>query len=151
MQLNEVLITPGNNPALRIIHEALKNKHLNNFERYENYSYRCYQKTVLGELSPSSIDSAVIKKDKDAYLISENLSLCRKSGGATEEKIIATQTSGLKTPVFGQVTYTLFYKAISFYNNNISIFGGIDSENKLETDYLSPLCDGCLSAYNYYL
>jgi hypothetical protein len=149
--LNEVLITPGNNPALRIIREALKNKHLNNFERYENYSYRCYQKTVLGELSPSSIDSTTIKNDKDAYLISENLSLCRKSGGATEEKIIATRTSGLKTPVFGQVTYTLFYKAISFYNNNISIFGGVDSENKLETDYLSPLCDGCLSAYNYYL
>jgi hypothetical protein len=151
MQLNEVLITPGNNPALRIIREALKNKDLNNFERYGNYSYRCYQKTVLGELSPSFADSLAVEKDKDAYLISENVSLCRKSGGATEEKIIATRTSGLKTPVFGQVTYTLFYKAISFYNNNISIFGGVDSENKLETDYLSPLCDGCLSAYSYYL
>ncbi|MDR1610447.1 MAG: DUF5686 and carboxypeptidase regulatory-like domain-containing protein, partial [Candidatus Symbiothrix sp.] len=151
IQLNEILIRPGNNPALRIIREALKNKDSNNFERYDNYSYRCYQKTVLGGLSPSSTNSSEIKNDKNTYLISENLSLCRKSEGATEEKIIATRTSGLKTPVFGEVTYTLFYKAISFYNNNISIFGGVDSENKLETDYLSPLCDGCLNIYNYYL
>jgi hypothetical protein len=150
--ISELLVTPKNNPALRILRKVLENKDQNNFEKYENYSYRCYFKTI-GDYQTSiasNVDSMPNKPDKP-LIISETVTLCRKSDRAIEEKIIATRTSGMKTPIFGQASYVAFYKAISFYNSSIQIFGESESNNKMMTDYLSPLCNDCLSAYNYQL
>ena len=43
--LGEVVVRPGDNPAIRIIKKALENKDINNFEKYSDYAYRCYLKT----------------------------------------------------------------------------------------------------------
>jgi hypothetical protein len=152
--LDEVKITPANNPALRIIRNALKNKDLNNHENYDRYSYRCYMKTAMGvKLPADSLFSDTTKKEskKDSYFISESITLCRKNRSAEEDKIIATSTSGMKSPILAQLIYTVFHKTISIYNNSIPIMATNGSDDKLETEYLSPLSSGCMSSYNYQL
>jgi len=47
MTLTEVTVSPKNNPAHRIIRMAYANKAQNNFEKYEEYSYRNYSKILL--------------------------------------------------------------------------------------------------------
>jgi hypothetical protein len=153
--LAEVKITPANNPALRIIRNVLKNKDLNNHENYDRYSYRCYMKTAMGvKLPADSLFSDTTKREsmKDSYFISESITLCRKDRNAEEDKIIATSTSGMKSPVLAQMIYTAFHKTISIYNNSIPIVAiKSASEDKLETEYMSPLSSGCMSSYNYQL
>ncbi|MDR0835568.1 MAG: DUF5686 and carboxypeptidase regulatory-like domain-containing protein [Tannerella sp.] len=155
MMLSEFVVTPKNNPALRIIHNALKNKDVNNYEKYDEYSYRCYMKTSMGVKLPSdSLYSDTTKKvdKKDSYFISESITLCRKSGGSTEDEIIATSTSGMKSPILAQLIYSVFHKEISVYNNSIPILAASDgSDDKLETEYLSPLGSGCMTSYRYQL
>jgi len=46
-EINGVVVTPANNPAIRIIRNVLVNKNRNNFENYEKYGYRCYVKTMV--------------------------------------------------------------------------------------------------------
>jgi hypothetical protein len=151
--VDEVEITPKNNPALRIIRNVLANKDKNNFDKYDNYSYRNYFKALGGlQTSPElSTDSSKKEKSFNEHLLSETVSLCSKSGGQTEDKIIATRTSGFKTPVFGQFSYAFFHKAISFYNHSIQIFGELETEEKMLFNYVSPLTSESLDAYNFQL
>jgi hypothetical protein len=155
--IDEVMVIPQNNPALRIMRRVLQNKHRNNFERYEDYSYRCYYKAQVAIQIPSNLSTAdSIRLDSlmnGAGFISEAVSLCRKSGDKTEDKIIATRASGFKTPLTGQIFYSFFPKAISFYNHSIPIFGEptAGGENKMTMEYLTPLSSGALNAYNFQL
>jgi hypothetical protein len=150
--ISELVVTPQNNPALRIIRNVLKNKDRHNFEKYEAYAYRCYFKVSMNRQirqSDSTPDS--LSSEKKGVLLSETLTLSTKNGARTEDRIIATRTAGFDTPIFGQSAYLFFHKAISFYNNSISIIGESEVENRILTDYLSPLSDGCLSAYTFQL
>jgi hypothetical protein len=152
--LAELKVTPKNNPALRIIRNALKNKDINNHEKYDRYAYRCYMKTSMGvKLPADSLFSDTTKKvdKKDSYFISESITLCRKDGAAEEDEIIATSTSGMKSPLLAQLVYSVFHKDISVYNNSIPILAAKGSDDKLETEYLSPLASGCMASYNYQL
>ncbi|MDR0546257.1 MAG: DUF5686 family protein [Dysgonamonadaceae bacterium] len=144
--LREFVVTPKNNPAHRIIRNAIANKDLNNFEKYDEYSYRCYLKSVFD----FSIYSDSIESDSMAY-VSETITLCSKQGTRSEEKIIANRTSGLETPIFGQFMYTAFYKAISFYNHSIPVFGENRPDDRMSFEYLTPLSAGSISAYNFQL
>jgi hypothetical protein len=153
--IQELLVTPQNNPALRIIRKVLENKEQNNHEKYPAYAYRCYFKTTCDlqtSATSSETDSLKLKNKFDqAILVSETVTLCSKLKEKVEERIIAVRTSGMETSLFGQVIYTTFYKTISFYNHSIRIYGETGSNDKMLTDYLSPLSDNCLGAYNYQL
>ena len=141
--LDEVVVTPGINPAIRIIEMALENRDKNNFERYRDYSYRCYLKTVWGAIS--KLD------DLKEILISETVSLSGKSNGRTGDEIIATRTSGMDSPIYGQLNYVVFHKAISFYNDYVRILSENETNDKIHNNYTSPLHTGCLNIYNYHL
>jgi hypothetical protein len=152
--LDEIKVTPKNNPALRIIRKVLQNKNTNNHEKYNEYSYHCYMKTSMGvKLPADSLYSDTTKKinKKDSYFISESITLCRKSGASEEDEIIATSTSGMKSPILAQLIYSVFHKNIPVYNNSISILAAKGSDDKFETEYLSPLSSGCMASYNYQL
>jgi hypothetical protein len=151
--VDEVEIMPQNNPALRIIRNVLANKDKNNFDKYDNYSYRNYFKALGGLQTPTELPADSSKKEKsfNEQLISETFSLCSKSGGQTENKIIATRTSGFRTPVFGQFSYAFFHKTISFYNHSIQIFGESEPKEKMRFNYVSPLTAESLDAYNFQL
>ncbi|MDR2145788.1 MAG: DUF5686 family protein [Tannerella sp.] len=154
LMLAEVKVTPKNNPALRIIRKALENKDLNNHEKYDRYAYRCYMKTSVGAKLPAdSLYADTTKKadKKDSYFMSESITLCRKDGVAEEDNIIATSTSGMRSPILAQLIYSVFHKEISVYNNSIPIIAAQGSDDKLETEYFSPLGSGCMASYNYQL
>ncbi len=60
IELNQVVVTTKNNPALRIIRNALYNKSKNDFIRYPEYSYTAYVKTLIDY--KTSKDSTNIEK-----------------------------------------------------------------------------------------
>ncbi len=158
VNIGVVIITPANNPALRIIRKALENKNRNNFENYERYRYRCYLKTFLNlkiSYNATAADSLTIRKNRDfnkrASFISESVILCSRINNLSEARIIALKTSGFENPVPGQYFATSFQNAISFYNNNISLFAIPVSYDKTAAEYISPLSDECLRSYNFSL
>ena len=157
-EINGVVVTPANNPAIRIIKNVLVNKIRNNFENYDKYGYRCYVKTMMDlKLSDnaSSQDSLAINKNrrltKSAPFISECVMSVSKKNKHVENKIIAQKTSGFKDPLFVQTFATLFHHTLSFYNNSISLFAIPFNDDKSASECLSPVSDGCLSAYSFEL
>lgn len=157
-ELNEVIVRPANNPAIRIIKKVLTNKDKNNFQNYEQFSYRNYVKTVIDiKLSneANARDSSFINNNesvkKQAVFISEYVISCLKSDNWTENKIIAHKTSGFEDPMIAQTFTSTFQNSISFYDNSISLFELPISSDKSISEYVSPLSDGCLNIYNYQL
>jgi hypothetical protein len=158
LSIGEVRITPKMNPAVRIIRNVLKNKDINDFERYEKYAYQCYMKTILNmklSYNANAQDSATIRKNKNlnkhASFISESIIRTSAVNRRTENKVIAVKTSGFDNPLFGQYFVSVFHKAISFYNNNIALFAMPISEDMPSSEYLSPVSDECIRSYNFVL
>jgi hypothetical protein len=158
LEVNEVVVTPANNPALPIIKHVLANKQKNNFDNTDNYRYRCYAKTIIDfkvSNNATTQDSGSINLFKElkkrAALLSETVTDNSKQGSFIENKIIATKTSGLHNPLFGKETTSSFHNAISFYNNTISLFEIPISDDKSLSDYLSPLSNNCLHSYVFIL
>jgi hypothetical protein len=158
LHVNEVIITPSNNPAIRIIKNVLRNKEKNNFENYKKYRYQCYMKSIYDfKLSnnATALDSTTIRKNKllnkHALFISESVALCSRINNRTDNKIIATKTSGFENPLIGLSFFTSFHNSISFYNNNVSLFKIPITNDKTIEEYLSPLSDDCLKSYNFSL
>ena len=157
-EINEIVITPVNNPAIRIIKNVLENKKRNNFDNYEKYSYQCYFKTIMDvKLSDDATqqDSLKITKNKSlknrAPFISECVVSCLKSNKRVENKIIAQRTSGIEDPMLVQSFVSMFHNSVSFYNNSIVLFELPLSSDKSMDEYVGPLSDGCLSCYNFEL
>ncbi len=157
-EINEIVVTPANNPAIRIIKQALENKKENNFDNYEKYSYQCYFKTIVDAKlldDATHQDSLKINKNQRlknrASFISECVISCLKSNKRVENKIIAQKTSGFKEPLLVQSFVSMFHNSISFYDNNISLFELPISSDKSITEYVGPLSDDCLSCYNFEL
>jgi len=156
-EINEVIVTPGVNPALRIIKNALINKPRNNYEHYNHYRYNCYIKTVLGlkisndANAQDSMKLNINEKFKKTGFISECVISCLKNNKLSESKIIAQKTSGLKDPLFSQAFVSMFHHSVSFYNNSIPLFELPISSDMSVQEYVSPLADNCLSCYNFQL
>lgn len=128
--LKEVVITPGPNPANRIIELAIANKEKNNPLNYNNFSCTAYRRFVI----TTSIDS--IKNNnrledsiKDEYInfferyhffLTESVSeIIYKYPDDWHEKVIDTKISGIDDPtisvLFNQLT------PFSFYSKTINI------------------------------
>ena len=157
-ELNEVIITPANNPALKIIAKVLSNKDRNNFQTYERYKYNCYVKTLIDlktAADANTQDSLNIKANEKikqhAAFISETVISCLKIDNYSETKIIAQKTTGFDDPLFVKALVSVFHNSISFYENSISLFELPLSDDNSITEYISPLSDACLSIYNYQL
>ena len=158
VQMSEIVIRASDNPAIRIIKKVLANKKTNNYENYDRYSFRCYFKTIYDIKSAGNaavVDSQLLRRSKmlqkHALFISESVVSSLHIRNRTENKIIATKTSGFKDPTLGQEFFEMFHNSISFYNNTISLFEIPFSTDKSVTDYVGPLSDGCLNGYNYQL
>lgn len=154
--LAELTVTPENNPAIRIVKAALQNKMMNNHLHYDKYSYSCYFKTNIDiKLSEKANrqDSVKIEKSKQFQdkipFVSECIINSLKSGSKTENKIIAHKTAGINDPLLVHTFATLFHYSISFYENNVSLFGLPNGDNSLQTKYVSPLASNGLKLYNY--
>lgn len=147
--LNEVLITPGENPAHRIIKNVIRNKKLNDPEQYESFSYTSYNRMVFtGDKTVQSfeITDSIQEKDIqsfDSLLKRQHLFLMEsvtkrfyKGPGRDLEKVLASRISGLKDPSFQLLASEL--QSFGFYKNTFAL---------ADIEYISPLSPSSTNNY----
>lgn len=160
--IGQVVITPGENPAYPILDGVIRNKPLNDPERYDTYSCRTYTKMELDltNIRPQFrsrrlqrnfgfvfdyVDTSALTGQ--AYLpamISESTAdLYRSSRPAFKREVIrASRISGVEDN-FAAAQFTGgMHGDVNFYDNFIDIFN---------VRFASPLSDGGRAFYNYFL
>jgi len=142
IQLSEVTIFAGENPAHRIIRNAIANRSINNPEKLESFSYTSYDKMVI----TSDVDSMLIHRDslkrdtaserardffekQDLFLMETVTDRKFMKPDRNYNKVIAQRISGFQDPVFtflaSQIQSTTFYEPLihiadKYYVNPVS-------------------------------
>ncbi|MEI7595308.1 MAG: DUF5686 family protein [Bacteroidota bacterium] len=153
IDLSEITILPGINPALRIIENAIKNKEKNNPQNLSSFSYQSYNKMVFtADLKDLNIDS--IKNSKDTvskrlieFLETHDIMLIESvskrlflNPNFNKEKVIGSRISGFSNPSFTLLASQL--QSFSFYSDLIKIS---------DKNYLNPIANGSANKYNFLL
>jgi len=160
--LQEVIITPGENPAHVLLRKIIANKIKNNPSRFESYQYETYSKMEMDlnnikddfrnkkimrqfQFVFDYMDTSVVSgKPYLPIFITESLSdyYYQKKPKIEREIIKASQMSGINDNAsLAQFTGQLHQK-INIYDNYIDLF---------EMGFISPIADGGLRYYKYYL
>jgi hypothetical protein len=164
--LNEVVITNAENPALRIIRKVIANRDKNNPLKKGGFQYTSYSKSIIdsrdfeeqadstrnaylekiekGELSSDSldpIDKTLIKDGSFHIALFESVTE-RKflPPDLSEEKVLASRVSGLKNAYLTMLATEL--QPFGFYEDNISL---------LDINFLNPIAKGSIKRYDYFL
>lgn len=163
--LQEVLITPGENPAYRIMRQVMAHKKANDKRQLAAYQYEAYTKMQfsmdnLAQKKPgpglrraitSLVDtqSFVLADDGSKVLpffISEALSdyYYNRDPRKTKEVIRASRVSGIGVQDGNLVAQVIgnAYQDYNFYQNWVSV---------LRKDFISPIADGWKAYYEYEL
>lgn len=150
--LNEVIVKPGVNPALRIINQVTENRNRNNPEKMSSFSYSSYHKMYFTADRQKSSDSALIQSGQNVsdssssppktyLMLMEFISERKfKFPDKNQEKIIASRVSGFKDPSFTLLATQL--QSFSFYNDLFVLF---------EKYYINPISPGSASRYSFLL
>jgi hypothetical protein len=161
VELQEVVIKAGENPANIIFREIIKHKFENDHTKLKSYQYEVYNKlefdlTNISEkmkknklLKPfafvwDNIDSSETNsKPFLPFFISETLSdlYYRTSPSSKQEIIKASKVSGLENASVTQFLGDM-YQRVNVYDNFIELFG---------KGFISPASDLGLVYYRYYL
>lgn len=152
IELKEVTIYPGQNPALRIIRNAINNRKRNNIENLPGFSYNAYEKTVFSIKADSllladtnSLDTNLRRLrefiNRQHLLVIENyIDRQFQSPNKNIEKVVATKVSGLKDPIFVFLLSQL--QSSTFYEDVFSIGG---------QNFINPLAENSIEKYFYQL
>ena len=165
LNLKTIEVSPGINPALRIIKNAIKNKSKYNRDNIESIQYVSYTKqetdinnitdrmrkrkflhgltamwdkldTLSGENSKANLPVAM------SEIISEIYSLKKDNKKHEDVKAVKIKFVGMKDgSAVSQLAGTDF-ENYNFCNNNVAIVG---------KDFLSPIADNALLFYDYFL
>ncbi len=148
VELDEVLILPGINPAHRIIYNVIDNKDNNDPEKLKSFAYTSYDKMIFTVNADSllQVDTALLNKDskelveffgeKDLFIM-ETVSERRfLHPDRNFEKVIASRVSGFKDPIF--VFLISQMQSTSFYHDLIRIAG---------RTYVNPISKGSPGKY----
>ena len=161
INLNEIIVRPGENPAHKILRNIIDNKKKNNPDNLISYQYEAYNKV---EIDINNIDSTYLNKrfyknfpfvfdyidtsvvTGKPYLpvmISETVSdyYYRKHPERKKEIIKANKISGLQNESISQFTGQM-YQDINVYDNFVQVFG---------LGFISPISNRGLLYYRYYL
>ncbi len=151
--LNEFEITPGDNPAHRIIKNVVKNRNINDPNKLDSYSYTSYDKMIitLDMDNAKIIDSVAfqtdtIKKikeftmDKDFMLMENVVEKKYLAPDRINEKVIASRVSGLKDPLIVFVVSQI--QSTSFYDEIIHV---------MNKNYINPISKGSLDKYFFHI
>ncbi len=148
IDLNEVKIFPGENPAHRIINNVITNRNINNPEKLKSFTYTSYDKMVFTVDADSLMkkDSALLDTNElkvRNFLIKQDLFIMEKitermymSPGLNQETVIATRISGLNDPIMAFMISQL--QSTSFYDEQIQIAGN---------NYVNPISKGSTKKY----
>lgn len=147
VELLEVKILPGENPAHRIIKLASLNRDKNNPDKIHSYICNTYNKTHY-ELVPNITDPDSIKKDSSLARV---MKFATKSNilmmeSVTERKylakdhlnetVLANKVSGFKNPSFTTLATDL--QPFNFYGDHFTMLG---------KNYLNPITSGSTTKY----
>ncbi len=163
INLKEVVVMSGENPAWAIIRNAVKRKSMYNRESLRAYEYTSYNRIEMyfDDISDrlnrkkvfkqiwTDIDSSQLSKDPEGramlpVFISESLSrfYVKNNPYATREEVIKTKIQGLAIED-GSLTSQFVgasYQQYNFYNNWLDI---------LSKRFMSPIADGWKAFYDY--
>lgn len=166
--LSEVIVSDGENPALRIIRKVMANREQNNPLKKGGFEYITYNRSVFdregrqqkadslrtaflnqiekGELDPESdslsgYDKALIREGNFNIMLFESVTE-RKflPPDLSEENVIGTRVSGFKNPYFAMLATEL--QPFGFYEHNIDM---------LDMHFLNPIANGSIKRYDYVL
>ncbi len=153
IELREVVVVPGINPAHRIVANAIANRDKHHPENLSSFSYKAYNKFIFtGEVKPSdtvpsadeeqreSTDLARYLEDHHFFLMETVTERKFLAPGRSNENVLASRISGVEHPMFALFMSQM--QSFSFYDDHIAILGD---------RYLSPLAPGSLRRYSYQL
>ena len=152
VQLDEVIILPGINPAHRIMQNAIDNKDHNDPEKLESFSYTSYDKMIFTVNADSllQVDTALLDGDakelveffgeKDIFIMETVSERKFLHPDRDFENVIASRVSGFKDPIF--VFLISQMQSTSFYEDLIRIAG---------KTYVNPISNGSLGKYIFIL
>jgi len=143
LELSDVTVMSGENPANRIIRMAVKNRDQNNYGKLNSYAFRAYEKFDVTGIPPKEgVNDSLRKKlfrfmENNHLLIMESV-VERKhlSPDLTKETVIAQKVSGLQSPNFTMLVSEL--QTTNFYEPYIDI---------TTTDFVNPVSPGAWDKY----
>ncbi len=159
--LDEVVINAGDNPAHRIVRNAIRNKPVNNRNNLKAFEYEAYNKIEfdLTRIPKEMHNKKVLKpiafvfdnvdssfngeKPSLPFFIIESLSniYYKSNPQRKKEVVVASKITGLENSSVSQVLGDM-YQNVNVYDNNVII------ANK---QMPSPISDNGLFYYKYYL
>lgn len=154
ISLDEIVVTPGINPAFRIIDKVIENRNMNNPEKMSSFSYSSYNKmhftvrkeknaldSIIDKVAAEQNRKDTVTKEKSHLLLMEFISERKfKFPGKNQEKIVASRVSGFKDPSFTLIATQL--QSFSFYDDFFVLF---------DKFYLNPIAPGSTSRYSFLL
>ena len=161
VNLLEVVVKPGENPAHRIIRNVIAHKQYNNKRKLDAYQYETYNKVEfdLNRIPKEMQEKKMFKPIKFVFdnvdsvysgekpslpiFITESLSdlYFRSNPNLKKEVIKASKVTGMENTSITSVMGDM-YQNINMYDNNILVFG---------KDFVSPISDNGFFYYKYYL
>ena len=151
--LSEVEVSPGSNPAHRIIKNVIQYKDTNDPKKLKSYSYTSYDKMLITLDVDNKVitDSSLLSndtierlsdfvKDKDLLLMENIVEKKYLSPNRSNEKVIASKVSGLKDPLIIFVVSQV--QSTSFYDDIIHV---------MNKNYVNPISKGSLKKYFFHL
>ena len=161
LNIEEVVVKPGENPAFQVLRNISANKYRNNPERFSSYQYKAYNKLRLDMNNVGSefkdrplirnfrfvfenMDtSEVFGKNYLPVLISESITryYYQKDPAVEREVIEAFRISGIENNTISQFSGKM-YQRLNVYDNFISVF---------EPGFVSPIADFGRAYYKYVL
>lgn len=151
-ELPEFVVYPTENPAHRIIQNAIENRDLNNPEKLEKFSYTSYDKMIftieldslpmMDTISVDSIDQETRDFFEDHHLFMMESVSERKfmAPDHNYEEVIATKIAGLKDPIL--LFLLSQWQSTSFYDDRISI---------MDKNFINPISRGSTNKYFFLL
>lgn len=159
--MKEVVIYPGENPAVTLLKKVWAHKPENNKEKLECYQYEAYNKLEFdfNNISPEAQKRKIFKpvdfifegidstnpteKPHLPMFFSESVSdfYYRKDPKCKKEVIKGSKVSGIEDASVSQFTGEM-YQDVNIYDNNIILFG---------KHFVSPISNQGTLFYKYYL
>ncbi|UTW68045.1 carboxypeptidase-like regulatory domain-containing protein [bacterium SCSIO 12643] len=147
-ELKAAVITSSENPAIRIIQNAIDNRDINNPEKSRSFSYETYSKMVFGPNSQNqssdsfyeNSDSNNTKKPHHLFITETVTKRIFAPPHHSYENVIANRVSGLSNPNFTLIASS--FQPFSFSSDYVNIVG---------LNYLSPLAKNSFKNYVFEL
>lgn len=150
IKLDEITVTPKENPANEYIRQLIKNKQKLDPDQLPFYSCETYSKTYLtisnkngdeyfykSDTAKYSKEKALLEKQYLFFLESTSEKKYRYKN-IRQEKILASRVSGFKSAPFASLASQL--QSFSFYDDNIKV---------LDIKYVNPVSKGTFKRYNF--